>query len=894
MEQTIPPSPTPEVPAQGATLRVGVKGMTCASCSARVERGLGKVDGVATANVNLATEQATVVFDPSVVGTGALLDAVRDAGYEPVVAELELSVAGMTCASCVARVERALKRVDGVMEANVNLATERASVRYLPELARPSLLRDAVQDAGYEVMDVGDVAKREDVEREAREEERRKLRTSLLVATALTVPLVIMEMGAMLVPPFGAWLRETLGHQTQAYVMFVLASGVQFGPGLRFYRKGWPALLRGSPDMNSLVVIGTSAAYGYSVVATFLPRLLPAGTAHVYFEASAVIITLILLGRYLESVAKGRTGEAIRSLMALRPRTARVVRGEQEIDIDIDDVRVGDVIVVRPGERLPVDGRVVGGSSFVDESMISGEPIPVAKQAGDDVVGGTINTTGAFRFEATKVGADTVLAQIIAMVEAAQGAKLPIQALADKVVRYFVPAVMAVAAVTFGVWLVFGPQPAFTFALVNMVAVLIIACPCAMGLATPTSIMVGTGKAAEMGVLFRNGAALQSVGSANVIALDKTGTLTKGRPEMTDLFVAPGAGVSEDQVLAWVAAVEAHSEHPVAAALVAAATERGVGGANADAFEAVPGFGVSGTVDGKRVHVGAGRYLERLGIEIGTLGAAAERASDEGKTAMYVAVEDAEGGGTEGAPERAGERAVEIAAERTGAAGTAQGGAAIAGGAATAVVAVSDPLKASSREAVAALHDLGLRVAMITGDDARTANAIAARLGIDEVLAEVLPDGKVEAVRSLQTEGRKVAFVGDGINDAPALAQADVGLAIGTGTDVAIESADVVLMSGDLRNVPNAIALSNATLANIKQNLFWAFAYNVVLIPVAAGALYPAFGILLSPMIAAAAMGMSSVFVLSNALRLRRFRPPMAAEVGEARRARPRAEVAAA
>jgi P-type Cu+ transporter len=857
MEQTIPPSPTPEVPVQGATLRVGVKGMTCASCSARVERGLGKVDGVATANVNLATEQATVVFDPGVVGTDALLAAVRDAGYEPVVAELELSVAGMTCASCVARVERALKRVDGVVEANVNLATERASVRYLPEVARPSLLRDAVEDAGYQVMDVGDVAKREDVERQAREEERRKLRTSLLFAAALTVPLVVMEMGAMLVPPFAAWLHATLEHQTRAYVMFLLATGVQFGPGLRFYRKGWPALLRGSPDMNSLVVIGTSAAYGYSVVATFLPRLLPAGTAHVYFEASAVIITLILLGRYLESVAKGRTGEAIRSLMALRPRTARVVRGEQEIDIDIDDVRVGDVIVVRPGERLPVDGRVVSGSSFVDESMISGEPIPVAKQAGDDVVGGTINTTGAFRFEAVKVGADTVLAQIIAMVEAAQGAKLPIQALADKVVRYFVPAVMVVAAVTFGVWTIFGPEPAFTFALVNMVAVLIIACPCAMGLATPTSIMVGTGKAAEMGVLFRNGAALQSVGGANVIALDKTGTLTKGRPELTDVVVAPAAGVGEAQVLAWVAAVEAHSEHPVASALVAAATERGVRGANADAFEATPGFGVSGTVDGKRVHVGAGRFLERLGIAFGPLAAAAERASDEGKTAMYVAVEGD------------------------------------AGGTAVAVVAVSDPVKPSSREAVAALHDLGLRVAMITGDDARTANAIAARLGIDEVLAEVLPDGKAEAVRSLQTEGRKVAFVGDGINDAPALAQADVGLAIGTGTDVAIESADVVLMSGDLRNVPNAIALSNATLTNIKQNLFWAFAYNVVLIPVAAGVLYPSFGILLSPMIAAAAMGMSSVFVLSNALRLRRFRPPMTADVGEARRAQPRVEVAA-
>jgi len=837
--------------------------MTCASCSARVERGLGKVAGVAQATVNLATEQATVVFDPAVVGADALLAAVQGAGYEPIVAELDLSVRGMTCASCVARVERALARVDGVLDANVNLATERASVRYLPEVARPSLMKEAVRDAGYEVMDVEGAAKREDVERAAREEERRNLRRSLLFAAALTIPLFVAEMGAMLVPPFGAWLHGIVDHQVRLVAMFVLATAVQFGPGLRFYRKGWPALRRGAPDMNSLVVIGTSAAYGYSVVATFLPGLLPAGSVHVYYEASATIVTLILLGRYLEAVAKGRTGEAIRALMALQPRTARVARGEQELDIAVEDVRVGDILVVRPGERLPVDGRVVTGSSYVDESMISGEPIPVAKSTGDEVVGGTINTTGSFRFEATKVGADTVLAQIVAMVEAAQGAKLPIQSLVDKVVTYFVPAVMGVAAVTFVAWMAFGPRPALTFALVNMVAVLIIACPCAMGLATPTSIMVGTGKAAEMGVLFRNGAALQSVGAANVVALDKTGTLTKGRPELTDVIVAPGAGVREEQLLAWVAAVEAPSEHPLAGALVRAAADRGLTPVAATAFEAVPGFGVSGTVEGRRVHVGAARFLERLGADAGDLGSAAARAADEGKTVMFVAVDP----GVDGA---------EVATR------------------VVAMLAVSDPIKPTSPQAVAALHRLGLRVAMITGDDARTAHAIAARLGIDEVLADVLPDGKAAAVRALQTEGRKVAFVGDGINDAPALAQADVGLAIGSGTDVAIESADVVLMSGDLRNVPNAIALSNATLANIRQNLFWAFAYNVVLIPLAAGVLYPSLGLLLSPMIAAAAMGMSSVFVLSNALRLRRFRPPMTAEVGQVREPRRRAEVAPA
>nr|MBA2667806.1 copper-translocating P-type ATPase [Trueperaceae bacterium] len=608
----------------------------------------------------------------------------------------------------------------------------------------------------------------------------------------------------------------------------------------RFYQKGWPALLRRSPDMNSLVILGTSAAYGYSVVATFVPWALPAGTAHVYYEASAAIITLILVGRYLEAAAKGRTGNAIRTLLSLQARTARVVRGEEEMEIDIDEVRLGDVILVRPGERLPVDGVVVSGSSYVDESMISGEPIPVSKGPGDGAVGGTINTTGSFRFEATKIGADTVLAQIIAMVEAAQGSKLPIQALVDRVVSYFVPVVMAIATITFGIWLLFGPEPALSFALVNAVAVLIIACPCAMGLATPTSIMVGTGKAAETGVLFRNGTALQSLQDAQVIAIDKTGTLTKGRPELTDLETVPGEDA--DEILALVAAVEANSEHPVAAAIVASARERGVRQAGVLEFEAVPGFGVTGSVDGRSVQVGAGRYMQRLGVEVGTLGELAADLSDAGKTAMYVAID----------------------------------------GRAVAVLAVSDPIKPSTFAAIEALHALGLRVAMVTGDDTRTARAIAARLGIDEVLAEVLPDGKAEAVRALQAEGAKVAFVGDGINDAPALAQADVGLAIGTGTDVAIESADVVLMSGDLRNVPNAIALSKATLRNIKQNLFWAFAYNVSLIPVAAGVLYPFSGVLLSPVFAAAAMGLSSIFVLTNALRLRGFSPPLAAEVGSA------------
>ncbi len=841
-------TPTPTTPT--GSLRVGVSGMTCASCSARVERTLGRLEGVAEANVNLATEQATVVFDPAKLTPVGVLDAIRDAGYEPVVAETELSVTGMTCAACSARVERALSKVDGVLSASVNLATERATLRYLPDVAPVSRLTGAIRDAGYDVLEQAERQSRSDAERERREAERRELWTAVLIAGALTVPIFALDMGAMLIPPVGDWLHALIPKQTMAYLLFVLATGVMFGPGLRFFQKGWPALRRGSPDMNSLVMIGTSAAYGYSVVATFTPWLLPAGTVHVYYEAAAVIVTLILLGRYFEAAAKGRTGEAIRALMRLQPRTARVERDGVELEVDVDAVRRGDVVAVRPGERVPVDGVVVAGESYVDESMISGEPIPVAKRAGDPITGGTINTNGSLRFEARAVGADTVLAQIIAMVEAAQGAKLPIQALVDRVVRVFVPVVLGIATLTLVTWLVFGPEPALTFALVNTVAVLIIACPCAMGLATPTSIMVGTGKAAEMGVLFRNGVALQGVGQADVVALDKTGTLTKGRPEVTDVVTAEG--FDEGTLLTLVGAVEADSEHPIAGAMVAAARSNGGELPRVEAFEATPGFGVAGRVDGRTVQVGAGRYLQRLGIDPGGLAGTVERLADEGKTAVYVAVD----------------------------------------GRAAGVVAVADALKPSSAEAVAALHALGKRVAMITGDDARTAHAIAKQLGIDEVLAEVLPDGKAEAVRGLQASGRTVAFVGDGINDAPALAQADVGLAIGTGTDVAIESADVVLMSGDLRNVPNAIALSRATLANIRQNLFWAFAYNTLLIPVAAGVLYPAFGLLLSPIFAAAAMGLSSVFVVSNALRLRRFRPPMAAEVGSARQPALRAAVA--
>jgi len=591
--------------------------------------------------------------------------------------------------------------------------------------------------------------------------------------------------------------------------------------------------LKGAPDMNSLVAVGTGAAYAYSVVATFLPGVLPASVRAVYFEAAAVIVVLILVGRYLEARAKGRTGAAIQKLLGLQTRTARVLRDGETVELAIDDLRVDDIVLVRPGERIAVDGALVDGESHVDESMITGEPIPVAKTRGDTVTGGTVNGVGSLRFRATRVGADTTLAQIIRMVEEAQGAKLPIQGLVDRITLWFVPAVMAIAALTVLAWLILGPDPALTFALVAGVSVLIIACPCAMGLATPTSIMVGTGRAAEMGVLFRKGDALQQLTSVGVVALDKTGTVTEGRPELTDMVLTDG--FQRAGVLAQVAAVEEHSEHPIAQAIVRSARAERVERRDASGFQSITGYGAKATVDGVEVLVGADRFMHREGIDPSALSEAETGLAISGRTALYAAID----------------------------------------GKIAAVIGVSDPVKPSSRDAIQALHRQGLKVAMITGDKQQTADAIAAETGIDHVIAGVLPDGKVAALDRLRAEGQKIAFVGDGINDAPALAHADVGIAIGTGTDVAIESADVVLMSGDLRGVVNAFEVSARTMRNIRQNLFWAFGYNTALIPVAAGLLYPAFGLLLSPVLAAGAMALSSVFVLTNALRLRRVAPLM-------------------
>lgn len=821
-------------PSQSATetLTLSIGGMNCASCAGRVERALIAVPSIRTAHVNLASERAHISFSDT-PDVSVAIAAIEQAGYWVVEDTIDLRITGMTCASCAGRVERALSAVPGVIDASVNLATERAQVKVARGVATTDLLR-AVKHIGYEASLISDERTAADTDADRRAAEMHDLKRALGYASILTLPVFVLEMGSHFIPGMHEWIMQTIGMQANWMVQFALTVVVLFGPGRRFFRQGIPALLHGSPDMNSMVAVGTAAAFAYSMVATFAPDALPAATVNVYYEAAAVIVTLILLGRFLEAQAKGRTSQAIKRLIGLQAKTARIIRDGATVEVPIAAVLAGDLIAVRPGERLPVDGDVIEGSSFIDESMITGEPMPVEKTIGVAVVGGTVNQNGAFTFRATKVGGDTVLAQIIRLVEQAQGSKLPIQALVDRITRWFVPAVMVAAALTFAIWLIWGPSPALSFALVNAVAVLIIACPCAMGLATPTSIMVGTGRAAEMGILFRKGEALQRLRDAKVIAFDKTGTLTSGKPELTDLIVCEG--FDRAKVLSLVASVEARSEHPIAQAIVAAAEAEGLSLATLDRFESVTGFGVRAQIGGMRVEIGADRYMQQLGLDVSVFAASARGLADNAKTPLYAAI----------------------------------------GGQLAAIIAVADPVKGTSFAAIRVLHDLGLKVVMITGDNRRTAEAIARQLGIDEVVAEVLPGGKVDAVKRLRAEHGTVAYVGDGINDAPALAEADVGLAIGSGTDVAIEAADVVLMSGDLGGVPNAIALSKATIQNIRQNLFWAFAYNAALIPVAAGVLYPFSGTLLSPILAAGAMAMSSVFVLGNALRLKSFEPPFA------------------
>lgn len=740
--------------------------------------------------------------------------------------ELEFVIEGMTCASCVAHVERALAKVDGVKSVSVNLATERAHLHVGADVAIETLIQK-VEQAGYSAH-IAQSAKATDLI-EKREQERLILANHFTWSLLATLPVFVLEMGAHLIPAFHHWLMANLGIWNWI-IQAILTSLVMFGPGWVFYQKGLPALARFTPDMNSLVAIGSLAAWSYSLVATFAPRLLPAGTVNVYYEAAAVIVTLILLGRLLEANARGRTSDAIAQLVKLQPRTAtRLIKGQPET-IAIAQIQTGDLLLVRPGERIALDGEIIEGSSFVDESVMTGESIPVSKSVGQEIIGGTLNTNGSLTYRVTKTGKDTLLARIIELVETAQGAKLPIQALVDQITRWFVPTVILVALFTFGIWIVFGPEPALGFALVNAVAVLIIACPCAMGLATPTSIMVGTGRAATMGLLFRRGSALQGLAEVTTIAFDKTGTLTEGKPRLTNFAVAHG--FDKNRVLVLAATAEQHSEHPIAQALLDAASTEQLTLETLETFEAIPGYGLRAQVSGQTLHIGADRLFTRLGIDLDIFSDAAMQLASEGKTPIYLALDN------------------RIAA----------------------IMALADTIKPGTPAALKSLHQLGFKIAMITGDNQRTANTIAKNLGIDLVIAEVLPEQKVTAIKQLRAEHGAVAYVGDGINDAPALAEADLGLAIGTGTDIAIENADLILVSGDLRGVPKSIALARATMRNIKQNLFWAFAYNVALIPLAAGIAWPVFGVLLSPMLAAGAMALSSIFVVSNALRLRHWK----------------------
>ncbi|WP_300011559.1 heavy metal translocating P-type ATPase [uncultured Roseobacter sp.] len=739
--------------------------------------------------------------------------------------KITLTVENMSCASCVGRVDRALAEVPGVIDVAVNLATEEATVHVRGDGPSAETLALQATEAGYPAKvlqgrDADDQANRQSAQADA-------LGKRTWIAALLTLPVFVLEMGGHMIPEFHHFIARTLGTTQSWWLQALLTTGILLGPGRMFYVAGVSALRKGAPDMNSLVAVGTSAAYGYSLCVLLAPELLPAAAQVVYFEAAAVIITFILLGRWLEARAKGKTGAAIRSLLKLQPKTAQVLRGGVAQTVAVDEIVPGDIILLRPGERVPVDAVVIEGASHIDESMITGEPMPVEKSLGDPVTAGTINGPGSLRLDAKRVGADTVLAGIIRMVQDAQGAKLPIQALVDRVTLWFVPAVLGLAALTVVIWLAFGPEPVVSHALVAGVAVLIIACPCAMGLATPTSIMVATGRAAELGVLFRKGDALQALADMDLIAFDKTGTLTKGEPMLTD-FSALG-DFDRAHALALVAAVEARVEHPVAGAIVEAARADVAHVPEARDVTALSGLGARGSVDGHMVLVGSDRLMQEEGIDLGDALGQGHTLAAQGKTVFFAAIDSKP----------------------------------------AALIAVSDQIKPNAADVVARLREQGHRVAMITGDKQETAEAVAARIGINEVVAGVMPRGKTAALETFRSAGIKVAFVGDGINDAPALARADVGIAIGSGTDIAIGAADVVLMSGDLRGVSTALSVSQAAMRNIRQNLFWAFAYNTALIPVAAGVLYASLGLLLSPQLAAGAMALSSLFVLSNALRLR-------------------------
>jgi len=809
---------------------IQITGMTCATCAATIRKGLSQTPGVEQADVNFASEKASIEYDPTKVDLAKIKDTVSRLGYGVATRKSTFPVSGMTCASCVARVDEALSSVPGVISASVNLASEKATVEYVEGTALADMRR-AVKDAGYELGP--EVQALEDVTTAAQREVR-VIKNRFIIAAILTASIMALSWGTSFVG--------------KPYLLWALATPVQFWAGLRFYRGAWGALKHRTSDMNTLIALGTSVAYFYSMIAVISPSLFATGVTepHLYFHTSAAIITLILLGRFLEARAKGQTSAAIKKLIGMQPKTALVIREGEQREISVEEVQVGDLILVRPGERVPVDGIVRQGYSSVDESMITGESIPVEKKVDDEVIGATINKTGSLEIEATKVGKDTTLAHIVRMVEEAQGSKAPIQRLADVIASYFVPAVIGIAIVTFVVWYLVGPAPVLTFAFLNFVAVLVIACPCALGLATPTAIMVGTGKGAEHGILIRNGASLERAHQINTVLLDKTGTLTSGEPVVTDIISAHS--FSREEVLQLAASAEHNSEHPLGEAVVKAALEEKLELSPSSDFNAVPGQGVEASVDGKKLFLGNLRLMKEQSLSLNGLEPKAAELLEQGKTVMFLGLDGQVAG----------------------------------------IVALADTLKPGAKEALQAMRKMGIETAMLTGDNRLTAEAIAREAGIDRVLAEVLPEHKAREVKKLQEDGKVVAMVGDGINDAPALAQADVGIAIGTGTDVAMETGDITLIKGDLMGVVTAISLSKRTMRTIKQNLFWAFAYNTALIPIAAGVLYLAFGNtgvptglrfalgeygFLNPILAAAAMAASSVTVVSNSLRLRRFKP---------------------
>jgi Cu+-exporting ATPase len=815
-----------------ARIDLPIVGLKKTDRAEKLEAALKAVTGVRAVTINAGSDTARVEYEAQAVTVDTLATAVKSAGYQIGGAQTRIGIADLHCASCVKFIEEGLKATSGVINATVNVGTQEATIDYLPEKTALPQLRRAIEEVGYQTRSASADGP-EDVQRAEHEREYRRLMNKFWLAAIISIPVLIAAYPKFL-PIIRDWPMETLRLAWAASALLTVP--VLFYSGGHFFSGAWAALKHRSANMNTLIALGTSAAWLYSTVAVLFPSIFPEGTSEPFYDVVAVVIALVVLGQALELRAKGRTSEAIKKLMGLQAKTARVIRNDQEMDIPVEEVLVGDIVQVRPGEKVPVDGQIIEGSSAVDESMITGESLPVSKKVGDEVIGATLNKTGAFKFRATKVGKDTALAQIVKMVQDAQNSKAPIARLADTVSGYFVPIVMILAVLTFVAWFDFGPQPQLVFALVTSVTVLIIACPCALGLATPMSLMVGIGKGAENGILIRSGEALQTAHQIKTVVLDKTGTITKGKPELTDVIVTNEWQAND--LLRMAASVERSSEHPLAEAIVEGAKQRQVNLVEPTAFEAVPGHGVIATVDGRRVVLGNLKMMQREAIVLGDLETKAAQLADDGKTPMYVAVD----------------------------------------GQAAGIVAVADTVKEDSAESIAALHKMGIEVVMITGDNARTANAIARQVGVDRVLAEVLPEDKAQNVHLLQAENKKVAMVGDGINDAPALAQADVGLAIGTGTDVAIEASDITLIKGSLKGVVTAIEVSRATMRNIKQNLVGAFIYNTLGVPVAMGVLYPFFGILLSPLLAGAAMAFSSVTVVSNANRLRTFRPRFSAK----------------